>query len=88
LVLSPGRVQPLTIKIGICYFSAIHAVLRTKNKDWLVWNQNNVFAWSDMFTRGLLFQWASTRKSNTEDNIISSSKYNLFLSWYSWLKWS
>jgi len=22
-------------------------------------NQNNVFEWSDMSTRGLLFQWAS-----------------------------
>jgi hypothetical protein len=28
----------------------------------LAWNQNNVFEWSDMSTRRLLFQWASTIK--------------------------
>ena len=43
-------------KIGICCFSAKHAVLRSKSKDWLAWNQNNVSEWSDMATRGLLFQ--------------------------------
>jgi len=40
-------------KIGICCFSANHASLRRKSKDW---NQNNVSEWSDMSTRGLLFQ--------------------------------
>jgi hypothetical protein len=30
--------------------------LRRKSKDWLAWNQNNVSEWSDMSTRGLLFQ--------------------------------
>ena len=29
-------------KIGICCFSAMHAALRSKNKDWLARNQNNV----------------------------------------------
>jgi hypothetical protein len=29
-------------KIGICCFSAKHAALRRKNKDWLAWNQDNV----------------------------------------------
>ena len=29
-------------KIGICCFSAKHAALRRKNKDWLVRNQDNV----------------------------------------------
>jgi len=28
-------------------------------------NQNNVFEWSDMSTRGLLFQWARTIKINS-----------------------
>ena len=46
--------------IGICCFSAKHAALRRKNKDWLARNQNNVSEWSDMSTRGLLFQRAST----------------------------
>ena len=40
-------------KIGICCFSAKHAALRRKSKDWLSRNQNNV---SDMSTRGLLLQ--------------------------------
>ena len=46
----------------ICCFSAKHAVLRSKSKDWLARNQNNVSEWSDMPTCGLLFQWASTIK--------------------------
>jgi hypothetical protein len=33
-----------------------HAALRSKSKDWLAQNQNNVSEWSDMSTRGLLFQ--------------------------------
>ena len=43
-------------KIGICCVSAKHAALRRKSKDWLARNQNNVFEWSDMSTRGLSFQ--------------------------------
>ena len=34
----------------------LHAALRSKSKDWLARNQNNVFEWSDMSTHGLLFQ--------------------------------
>jgi hypothetical protein len=42
-------VKPKTIKfIGICCFSAKHAALRSKSKDWLSLNQNNVSEWSDM----------------------------------------
>jgi hypothetical protein len=48
--------------IGICYFSAKHAALRRKSKDWLVRNQDSVSEWGDMSIRGLLFQWASTIK--------------------------
>jgi hypothetical protein len=42
-------------KIGMCCFSAKHAVLRSKSKDWLILNQNNVSEWSDISTHGLLF---------------------------------
>jgi len=42
----------------MCSFSAKHAALRSKSKDWLVRNQNN----ESESTRGLLFQWASTLK--------------------------
>ena len=54
--------QTKDYKIGISCFSAKHAALRRKSKDWSVRNQNNVFEWSDMSTHGLLFQWASTIK--------------------------
>ena len=43
-------------KIGICCFSAKHAALWSKSKDWLVGNQDNVSEWGDMSICGLLFQ--------------------------------
>jgi hypothetical protein len=58
----PRSGQTKDYKIGICCFSAKHAALRSKNKDWLAQNQNNVSEWSDMSICGLLFQWASTIK--------------------------
>jgi hypothetical protein len=54
--------QTKDYKIGICCFSAKHAALRSKSKDRLARNQNNVREWGDMFIRELLFQWASTIK--------------------------
>jgi hypothetical protein len=50
------RGQPKNYEIAICYFSAKHAALRSKSKDWFARNQNNVSGWSDMSIRGLLFQ--------------------------------
>ena len=52
----PRSSQTKDNKIGICCFSAKHTPLRRKSKDWLTLNQNNVSKWSDMSTRGLLFQ--------------------------------
>ena len=69
-------------KIGICCFSAKHASLRGKSKDWLVWNQSNVSEWGDMSICRLLFQWASTIKIQMD--LIISLKINLFMPWYSW----
>ena len=43
-------------RIGICCFSTKQAALRRKSKDSLAQNQDNVSEWSDMSTRGLLFQ--------------------------------
>ena len=40
-------------KIGICCFSVKHAALRSKSKDWLARNQNNVSEWSNISTHGL-----------------------------------
>ena len=58
----PRSGQTKEYQIGICCFSAKLAVLRRKSKDWLAQNQNDVSEWSDMYTCGLLFQWASTIK--------------------------
>ena len=52
--------QTKDYKIGSWCFSAKHAALRSTSKDWVVQNQNIVSEWSDMSTRRLLFQWAST----------------------------
>jgi hypothetical protein len=52
----PRSGQTKDYKIGICCFSAKHAALRRKSKDWLALNQNNVLEWSDMSAHGLLFQ--------------------------------
>ena len=41
---------------GICCFSAKHASLRRKSKDWLDRKQNKLSEWSDISTRGMLFQ--------------------------------
>jgi len=43
-------------EIGICCFSAKHAGLRRKSKDWLVRNQDNVWECSGMSISGLLIQ--------------------------------
>ena len=48
--------QTKDYKMGICCFSAKQAALRTKSKDWLDRNQDNVFEWSDMSNCKLLFQ--------------------------------
>jgi hypothetical protein len=40
--LEPWSDQAKVYKIGICCFSAKHAALRRKSKDWLARNQNNV----------------------------------------------
>ena len=40
--------QTKEYKIGMCCFSAKHAALRRKSKDWLVRNQDNVSEWGDM----------------------------------------
>ena len=58
----PRSGQTKDYKIGIYCFSAKHAALRSKSKDWLARIQNNVSEWSNMSIRGLLYQCASTIK--------------------------
>jgi len=52
----PRSSQTKGYKFGICCFSAQHTALRSKSKDWLARNQDNVSEWSDMSTCGLLYQ--------------------------------
>jgi hypothetical protein len=40
--------QTKDYQIGMCCFTANHAALRRKSKDWLARNQGNVSEWSDM----------------------------------------
>ena len=54
--LKPRSGQTKDNKTGICCFSAKHAALRRKSKNWLAWNQDNVSKWGDIPVRGLLFQ--------------------------------
>jgi len=62
LHLLSGQTKDYTI--GICCFDAKHATLRRKSKTWLARNRDNGSGWGNMYIRGLLFQWASTKKSN------------------------
>jgi outer membrane protease len=66
-------------KIGICCFSSKHAALRSKSKDWLARNQNNVSEWSDMSTHGLLFQLASTLKIQLSVCLEQSGDHHHFI---------
>ena len=59
----PRSGQVKDYKIG--FFSAKHAVLKRKSKHWLAQNQDSVSEWGDMSIPGLLFQWASSIKSNS-----------------------
>ena len=52
----PRSGQTKDYQIGICCFSAKHAALKRKNKDWLAQNQDKVSEWGDMSIHGLLRQ--------------------------------
>jgi hypothetical protein len=55
-----------------------NAALRRKSKDWLAWNQNNVSEWSNMSTRGLLFQWTRTIKIQLSVLVLTVIFYDLY----------
>ena len=58
----PGSGQTKDYTIGICCFSAKHAALRRKNRDWFTRNQDNVSECDDMSIRELVCQCANTIK--------------------------
>ena len=43
-------------KLAIYCYSADHAAVMSKYKDWWPRNQHNVTEWGDLSTRGVLFQ--------------------------------
>ena len=59
----PWSGQAKDYKIGICCFSALCTVLRTKKAKtgWLIY-QDIMSVWSNMSTHRLLFQWAGAIK--------------------------
>ena len=46
--IEPRSGQTKDYEIGICSSSTKHAALRSKSKEWLARNQDNVSEWSDM----------------------------------------
>jgi len=58
--------QAKDYKIGICCFYAKHTLLRSKSKDMLAWNEDNVSQWSNMSICGLFcyFSKLALQKSN------------------------
>ena len=54
-VVKPRLDQTKNYEIGIYCFSAKHAALRSKSKNWLARNQNNVSKWNDMSTSDCCF---------------------------------
>jgi hypothetical protein len=62
--------QTKDYKICICCFSAKHAALRKKNKDWLAQNYANVSEWggeqANHYTTHMVnFQWTGVYNSQT-----------------------
>ena len=89
--LQPGQTK--NYKIVIFCFSAKHAALRTKSKDWLARNQGNVSKWSDMLTIDGCFSELALYKNTTKHVGLVQSRhhchlieYNLFSSWHSWTR--
>jgi len=69
--------QTKDYEIGICVFSDKHASLGRNSKDWSAWNRDNVSKSADMSTRGLLFRWASTMKSQRVGLVQSGPNHHL-----------
>ena len=64
----PDRFKPKTLKLIFVAspLSTQHYSLRTRSRDWLAWNQDDMSEWGDMSISRLLFQWASTIKHPTQ----------------------
>ena len=64
----PRSCQSKNYKIVFCRFSAKHAALMKKSKDWLARNEDNVSDWGDMsiselaLSKSISACWSSTKR--------------------------
>jgi hypothetical protein len=63
----PRSYQTKDYKIGICCFSAKHAALRKKSKDWLDRNQDHVSQWGYLSYQRTVVSvcWSSTKRTSS-----------------------
>ena len=65
-VQGPVAQSQILIKFVFAGYSLSMDHFKSKSKDLLARNQNNVFEWSDMSTQGLLFKcWSSTQRTSS-----------------------
>ena len=69
--------QTKDYKIDMCCFSAEHAALRRKGKDWLARNQDNFSVLGDMSIREL-FQWVNGQAKEEKGTTTKHYTYILF----------
>ena len=82
-------------KLGMCCFSAKQAALRSKSKDWLARNQNNVFRVERYVYPGIVFpvswhhknptQYVGLQQSGHHHHFIANLAYDIaeeLLSWH------
>jgi hypothetical protein len=68
--------QTKDYKIGICCFSAKRTALRSKSKDWLTQNQDNVSEWGDITVVSMSWPWKNpTKRVSLVQKQTSSSSY-------------
>jgi len=71
--------QTKDYKIGIGYFSAKQAASRSKGKEWLARNQDNVSQWSDMSTRGLDYCFSELALYSVVISVLVEHKTNIVI---------
>ena len=77
---SPDLVKPKTIKLVCVAYNAKHAALRSKRKDQLVRNQNNVSDSGDMSIRGLVSMRQHNKQNPTRGvGLVPSGPHHHFI---------
>jgi hypothetical protein len=72
-------VQTKLYTIGICCFSAKHAALHRKRKDWFALNHENVYERSVMTTQGLSNDYPRTTSVNKDEILANHRSFMTFL---------